>query len=303
MYLLPTLLILIHLISKRISVPVNNLSRAARLIQNGVFKLDIPTAGNDEIGLLTSDFINMGSALQVYGRFSNKEIAEKVIQGDIKPGGFPRHATILFTNIHDFNIKIKYFSNVFKNEASDKIVHWLNNYFTLMIDCVERTGGTADKLIEDSLMAHWGTAFSSGSPRKDAFNCIKAALMMRKAVYYLKKERIDAAYPQIKMGCGISSGVVTAGQFGNERRMEYSVIGEHVNISSRIKALTEQLEVDILVSEDTLQLIGDKFITEEIPFTGIKIIEKPVRIFAVINFSGNVKGPRNLTELRELLRG
>jgi adenylate cyclase len=244
----------------------------------------------------------MGKALQTYGRFTNKEIALKAIQGEIKQGAIPKQATVLFSEIHDFATILKDFKNVYGHEASDKIVYWLNNYFDRMVDCVERTNGLVDKFIGDSVMAHWGTVYTTGSQRKDAFYCIKTALMMRKAIHFLNKERKagDSANPPIRIGCGINSGAVTAGQIGSEKRMEYTVIGGPVNLASRIKTLTNTYNADILISEDTWQLVGDKFITEEMSPAKVKGKESFMRIFAVVNFSGDPKGPRTLDEVREL---
>jgi adenylate cyclase len=172
-----------------------------------------------------------------------------------------------------------------------------------MVDCVEKTNGVVDKFIGDAVMAHWGTAYTAGSPRKDAFNCVKAALMMRKALFFMNKDRKagDPANPLIRIGCGINTGIVTAGQLGSNMRMEYTVIGDPVNLASRIESLTKPLGVDILVSEDTWTLVGDKFITEEMPSVTVKGKEKPVRIFAVVNFMGEPKGPQTMDEVRGLL--
>jgi adenylate cyclase len=245
----------------------------------------------------------MCAALQIFGRFTNKEIAVKAMRGEIKPGGLHKHATVFFSDIRDFTGKSETFTNVFQDGASGRIVQWLNAYFTQMIDCVEKTDGVIDKFIGDAIMAHWGAAYTAGSPRKDAFNCVKAALMMRKALYIMNSERRtgDPGNPPIRIGCGINTGIVTAGQLGSDMRMEYTVIGDPVNLASRIESLTKPLAVDILISEDTWNLIGDLFITEEMPPVTVKGKEKPVRIFAVINFTNNDKMPYTLTEVRGLL--
>jgi len=296
-------IIFIWFFSKTISNPLHSLAVAAREIEGGKFKIDFKTKNRDEIGVLTSSFNKMCTALNIFGRFTNREIAVKAMRGEIKPGGFAKHGTIFFSDIRDFTEKSENFTKYFGAEASDKIVSWLNSYFTQMIDCIEKTNGVVDKFIGDAVMAHWGTAYTSGTPRADAFNCVKAALMMRKALYYMNKERKadDPANPLIRIGCGINSGIVTAGQIGSDMRMEYTVIGDPVNLASRIESLTKPLCVDILISEDTWNLVGDKFITEEMPSVKVKGKAKKVKIFAVVNFAEEPKGPQTLKEVRSLL--
>jgi adenylate cyclase len=296
-------IIFVWFFSKTISIPLRALASAARQIEGGKFNLNLNSKSRDEIGVLTVSFGKMCSALNIFGRFTNKEIAVKAMRGEIKPGGLSKHGTVFFSDIREFTAKSENFTRFFGAEASDKIVSWLNQYFTQMVDCVEKTNGCVDKFIGDAVMAHWGTAYSAGSPRKDAFNCVKAALMMRKALYFMNSERKagDPSNPSIRIGCGINSGIVTAGQLGSDMRMEYTVIGDPVNLASRIEALTKPLGTDILISEDTWKLVGDKFITEEMPSVSVKGKTKPVRIFAVVNFAGDVKGPQSLDEVRTLL--
>jgi adenylate cyclase len=152
-------------------------------------------------------------------------------------------------------------------------------------------------------MAHWGTAYTAGSPAKDAFNGVKAALMMRKALIQLNRNRKpgDLGDPPISIGCGLNTGIVTAGQLGSDLRMEYTVIGDPVNLASRIESLNKPLGTDILISEDTWNLVRHFFITEEMPSVTVKGKEKPVRIFAVINHVSVTSGPKTLNEVRQLL--
>ena len=288
--------------SKTISSPVRDLADAALKIEGGDFGIDLRPRTRDELGLLTSSFGKMSSALNVFGRFTNKEIAVRAMRGEIKPGGVPRHATIFFSDIRGFTEKSENFTRVFGAEAANRIVMWLNRYFTEMVSCVEKTGGVVDKFIGDAVMAHWGTASTAGSPAADAFNCIKSALMMRKALVALNAQRAkdDPGDPVIRIGCGINTGLVIAGQIGSEERMEYTVIGDPVNLASRTEALNKPLGTDILITEDTWTLVGDKFITEEMPSVTVKGKEKPVRMFAVVNLH-NVPGPKTLAEARTLL--
>ena len=296
-------IILMAIISKSLSTPLKSLAAASRQIEEGNFNPQLKYNSPDEIGVLTSDFKKMSCALNNLAMFTNREIAVKAVRGEIKPGGMPKQCTVLFTDIHEFAAKSGNFSRYFGNDGSDKMINWLNHYYKDMIECVEKTNGVVDKLIGDALMAHWGTLLSGGSPRKDAFACIKAALMMRKTLYYMNRERKkgDPANPMIRFGCGINSGIVTAGQLGSEKHMEYTVIGEPVNLAAQIGSFANPLGADILISEDTWNLVGDKFRTEEVPSVTVKGREKPVMVFAVINFLREPKGPQNLEEVRTLL--
>jgi len=289
--------------AKSISVPLKTLAGAARRIEGGFFEVELQSASRDEIGLLTTSFGKMCSALNIFGKFTNKDIAVQAMRGQIKPGGLSKHATIFFSDIRGFTEKSENFVKAFGSEASDRIVFWLNEYLTHMVECVEKTNGIIDKFIGDAVMAHWGTASTAGSPQEDALNCVKAALMMRIALYKLNTNRRNENFgnPPINIGCGINTGVVTAGQIGSDLRMEYTVIGDPVNLASRVEALNKPLGTDILITEDTYNMVKDYVIVEEMPSVTVKGKEKPVRLFAVVNHVGVQSGPKNLAELRKIL--
>jgi adenylate cyclase len=296
-------IMLIWFFAKSISVPLKTLAKAAQTIEGGTFDVGLKPKGRDETGVLTASFNRMCSALGIFGRFTNRDIAVRAMRNEIKPGGLPKHATIFFSDIRGFTEKSENFTKIFGDEASDRIVYWLNEYLTQMIECVEKTNGAVDKFIGDAVMAHWGTAYTSGSPKKDACNCVAAALMMRKAVYIMNQSRKqnDPGNPPIHIGCGINTGIVTAGQIGSDLRMEYTVIGDPVNLASRIESLNKPLGTDILISEDTWLLVKGQFVTEEMPSVTVKGKKRPVRIFTVINFTGINKGPQTLADVRKYL--
>jgi adenylate cyclase len=300
-------ILFIWFFSKTISTPLKKLTLAADRIQGGEFEVELTAKSRDEIGALTTSFGMMSTALGIFGRFTNREIAVRAMRGEIKPGGLPKQATIFFSDIRGFTAISEKFTNAFGDGASDRIVAWLNEYFTRMVEYVEKTGGVVDKFIGDSVMAHWGTAYTSGSPEGDAFNCIKASLGMRKALWEMNRERTggDPANPPIRIGCGINTGIVTAGQIGSEKRMEYTVIGDAVNLASRTEALNKPLGTDILITENTWKLVGKYLVTEEMPPVSVKGKEKPVRMFAVVNLKAKEgetqPKPGTLVELRKLL--
>jgi adenylate cyclase len=289
--------------AKSISVPLKTLAAAARSIEGGVFDVKLQPTSRDEIGVLMSGFGKMCSALGIFGKFTNRDIAVQAMRGEIKPGGLSKHATIFFSDIRGFTEKSENFVKAFGNDASDRIVFWLNEYFTQMVECVEKTNGVIDKFIGDAVMAHWGTATTAGSPQEDALNCVKTALLMRIALYKLNKNRKQENWgnPPIRIGCGINTGIVTAGQIGSDLRMEYTVIGDPVNLASRVEALNKPLGTDILITEDTWNMVKDHIIVEEMPSVTVKGKEKPVRLFAVVNLAAVNTGPRTLAQVRKAL--
>ncbi len=126
---------------------------------------------------------------------------------------------------------------------------------------------------------------------------------MRVALYKLNKNRKqeNIGNPPIKIGCGINTGIVTAGQIGSDLRMEYTVIGDPVNLASRVEALNKPLGTDILITEDTWNMVKEQNIVEEMPPVTVKGKEKPVRLFAVVNLVSVPQGPKTLAEVRKLL--
>ncbi|MDR0476274.1 MAG: HAMP domain-containing protein [Treponema sp.] len=296
-------ILFIWFFSKSISIPLKNLAAAAQSIEGGTFEIKLRHSGSDELGLLSASFKKMSTALSIFGKFTNKEIAVRSMRGEIKPGGFARHATVFFSDIRGFTKKSEEFTREFGDEGSDRVIQWLNDYFNVMVECIEKTEGVVDHFIGDAVLAHWGTAYSAGSPRKDAFNCVKAALMMRMALVKLNFGRKpgERTNPPIQIGCGINTGIVTAGQLGSDLRMEYTVIGDPVNLASRTEELNKPLGTDILITENTWNLVKDYIITEEMPTVNLKGKEKPVRMFAVINLVSLASGPRTLEDVRKIL--
>jgi adenylate cyclase len=291
--------------SKTISSPLKNLSAAAERIRDGQYEVDLTPKGRDEIGLLTESVVEMSRGLaererlkDTFGRFINKEIAEQAMKGELKLGGETKQVSIFFSDIRNFTAMSEKFQ-------PHDVVEFLNQYLTRMVDCVNQTGGVVDKFIGDAIMGVWGAPVSSGSPAKDALNCVETALLMRKSLGEYNKTMGSGQRPVIRIGCGINTGDVVAGQIGSSQRMEYTVIGDAVNLASRTEALNKPLHTDILITENTWTLVKNYIIAEEMPPVTVKGKKKPVRLFAVVNFrakQGTIQpGPVTLTELRQRL--
>ncbi|MDR0645293.1 MAG: HAMP domain-containing protein [Treponema sp.] len=267
-------ILFILLFARRLSKPLKELTRAAGLIEMGFYNIDIPSKRKDEIGVLNASFNTMSRGLLSFEKFTNKTLANLARTGKLVTGGTDRKATIFFSDIRGFTA-------ISEKLKPDEIVEFLNDYLDRMVACVNATGGVVDKFIGDAVMAHWGAVESSGTPHRDALNCVKAALMMRACLRSFNAGRGEDKKPIIKIGCGINSGSLVAGQIGSDERLEYTVIGDTVTFADRTETFNKPFGTEILISESTWKLCGQFLITEEMP----SVIEKgrKIRIFAVVN--------------------
>ena len=293
-------IILIRIFSNSITNPIKDLVKASAQIENGDFELDIKPKTSDEIGLLTESFIEMGKGLSEreklmvsFSKFTNKTIAKKAANGELTLGGETRNATIFFSDIRSFTA-------MSETMRPEEVVEFLNAYMTRMVDCVNKTGGVVDKYIGDAIMAVWGAPESNGSPAEDAMNAVMAALMMRVSLYKFNKERAEKNLPPVRIGCGINSGPVVAGQIGSNERMEYTVIGDAVNLASRTEALNKPFATDILITENTYNLIKDRILVEEMPGVHVKGKTDAIKMYAVINLAGKER-PESIEDVRKII--
>ncbi|MCQ2597711.1 MAG: HAMP domain-containing protein [Treponema sp.] len=286
-------ILLIRHFSKTLTRPILELAGAAQKIEKGDFSLDITPKTQDEIGLLTKNFVAMSNGLGNFMKFTNKTLVEQSMKGSLGLGGERREATIFFSDIRSFTA-------MSEKLTPNEVVEFLNEYMTKMVSCVVKTHGTVDKYIGDAVMAVWGCPDSAGSPAADAWNAVVGALMMRTELYKLNQKREKEGKSKIQIGCGINTGSVVAGQIGSDVRMEYTVIGDAVNLASRTESLNKPFQTDILITENTYKLIGKKLIVEEMPSVHVKGKEDAIRMYAVVNIKG-VKGVTTLAEVRKLM--
>lgn len=269
--------------AKTISSPIQHLGDVVKQIEKGFFNVEIESKTNDEVSVLAKSIGNMSLGLaererlkETFGKFINTEIAERAAKGELKLGGENREVTIFFTDLRSF-------TEVSEKMEPDEIVQFLNEYLEIMVDCVSKTGGTVDKFIGDAIMAVWGAPVKGKSPKDDALNAVTTALMMRHSLAWFNQKRLQNNLAPVKMGCGINSGEVVAGQIGSHQRMEYTVIGDTVNLASRIESINKTLSTDIIISEQTYNLVKEFVKVSEMPSFKIKGKDKPVRLFAVIS--------------------
>jgi adenylate cyclase len=204
----------------------------------------------------------------IFSRYVSPEVADEIWRrrGEIVLAGQERIATVLFSDIRSF-------TKITAGKSSAEVLQWLNDYFTAMAVIVQDEGGFLNKFIGDGLMAVFGVPVNHGE-KEDACRAVRAALRMLQEVEHLNQLYAgDPKRPRLKIGVGIHTGKLTAGNVGSSDRLEYSVIGETVNLASRLESLTKEFKSDIVLSPQTSELVRDRFLTRELGETTVRGFE------------------------------
>jgi adenylate cyclase len=290
--------IFVFFFAREFSGHILRLVEASREIENGRFILDLKPETTDEIGLLTRSFVSMGRGLQEranlkesFGRFVNKELAEMAMSGELKLGGVKKDVTVFFSDIRGF-------TTMSEKLEPEEVVDFLNHYMTDMVKCVQQTHGLVDKFIGDAIMAIWGSLREHGNDAENAVNC---ALLMRKQLLKFNRGRGSVKKPILRIGCGINSGPVIAGQMGSVDKMDFTVIGDTVNLASRVEHLNKEYGTDIMITEFTYNKLGNNFHIEELEAVTVRGKSKPVMLYAVLGRKDDPDHPRTIKDLRKLM--
>lgn len=246
-----------YFFSDSIAWPLKQLVHASQKIRGGDFSVNIKPRTRDELADLGLAFNDMAVGLaerdrvkMVFNKFHNKEIVERLLSGEVKLGGERRKAVIFFSDIRGF-------TTLSESMTPEKVVEMLNEYMTRMVTIIRKHGGIVDKYVGDAIMALWGVPLTGPA---DARNALMACIEMRQELDRLNEVRKSRNEPFLYIGMGLNYGDVTAGNIGSEEKMEYTVIGDAVNIASRIESLTKTQGTDLLVADSIFDLLKNHFI-------------------------------------------
>jgi adenylate cyclase len=211
-------------------------------------------------------------------RYVSKNLVKEVLEN---PGSYYSSlrgvrvpATILFSDLIGF-------TTLSEKADPEALVAQLNEYLTGMTSVVFSNGGTLDKFIGDAIMAVWGNVRSFGMAQ-DARNCARAALAMRRELHQLNQKWREEGRMGLGMGIGINQGEVIVGNIGSHERMDPTVIGDSVNLASRLESLTRIFGVDILVGASAAELARDEVHLRSVARVQVKGKSKPVDVFTFI---------------------
>ncbi len=194
---------------------------------------------------------------------------QEMLAGTRKP------VTVLFSDVRGFTTL---------SEKSDEkeLVSKLNEYLTEMVDCVFRYDGSLDKFIGDAVMAVWGNTTYNFGPKEDAIRAVRAARAMISDLRALNAKWVKEGRTAWQIGIGLNHGEVIVGDIGSTQRKEFAIIGDAVNLASRLESLTKEYHVDILLGESVAELVRDQFHLRTIDLVQVKGKTKAVETFSVL---------------------
>lgn len=229
------------------------------------------SAGDERIGsmLVMEDITAEKRVRSTMARYMSKEVADQLLQGgeDVL-GGRDQTVSILFSDVRGF-------TTIAEAIGARETVAMLNEYFTEMVDVIFENGGILDKYIGDAIMALFGAPFAGPS---DADNALATATQMLTRLAELNARRAEEAKPPLEVGLGISTGDVIVGNIGSSKRMEYTVIGDQVNLASRLEGANKFYGTQILLSEFTRERLTRPCLTREIDLIRVKGKDDPVSV-------------------------
>ncbi|MBE9003756.1 GAF domain-containing protein [Fortiea sp. LEGE XX443] len=256
-------------------IPASQVEQLERSINLTVNPLTNPEGGVRG-GLVVLEDISQEKRLKTtMYRYLTPHVAEQVLAvgEDALMVGERKDVTILFSDIRGY-------TTLTENLGAAAVVSLLNQYFETMVEAVFNHEGTLDKFIGDALMAVFGAPLPL--TENHAWQAIQSALEMRQRLEEFNQRRIIEEQPQIRIGIGISSGEVVSGNIGSQKRMDYTVIGDSVNLSARLETVTKEYGCDIILSEFTYQLCCDRIWVRQLDKIRVKGKHQAVNIYELI---------------------
>ncbi|HEX6117598.1 MAG TPA: adenylate/guanylate cyclase domain-containing protein [Solirubrobacterales bacterium] len=272
------------MLSKSILRPIGDLQDATHRVAEGDYDVNVPVTTGDELGELAASFNEMAAGLaerekirDAFGTYLDREVAEYILSEGFDEEGMATEVSVLFVDVVDFT------SFAARAEARD-VVACLNELFEIVVPVIARYGGHVDKFEGDGLLAVFG------APERmpdHADRALRAALEMTRRVNGeagIKGDGAGVSHGEIefRIGAGVNTGEVVAGAIGGGGRLNFSVIGDPVNVAARVEAVTRETDDDVLITEASKAALRNDFELIERGRFELKGIDEPVSLFAPV---------------------
>ena len=268
------------LINRSITGPVENMIVAVNQVKEGNYETRVRVVSNDELGLLGDAANEMIQGLReretikdAFGRYVTPQIRDEILAGRIPLNGERREATVLFSDLKGFTAYVE-------SRPPEEVIASMREYFTAMHQAIRNHRGVVLQFAGDEMEAAFGIPLAlEDHPDK----AVQAALEMRRALDRLNRDRRSRGREVFSHGIGIHTGQVLAGNTGSQDQPAYALIGDPVNVASRIQGLTRNLGWDILVSRATVSRLQGVYALEALEPQVVKGHSKPVTIYRVLD--------------------
>jgi class 3 adenylate cyclase len=272
-------------LARRLTGPILTLVQACMRVARGSLDEHVTVNTSDETRVLADSFNDMIIGLrdrafvrEAFGKYMSAQVSEAILSGDLKLGGERRLVTLLMSDIRSF-------TTLSETMRPEDLVAFLNRYFETMVECIVQNEGVVDKYMGDAILAVYGAPILNEQHARCA---ALTALQMREHLRRFNEELLAEGHQPIRIGIGINTGEVIAGNIGSEVRMEYTVIGDTVNATQRIEDLTKEVHTDILISETSLALLDDAFIVGPAHKTVLRGRSQETLIYPLIDLKGGL---------------
>ncbi len=261
--------------------PIRQLREAAQRVKAGDLTTQVETRRADDFGLLIHEFNKMVEGLKekehiatTFGRHVGRQAATAILESESGLHGSSRVISVMFVDVRSF-------TSISSTLSPEQVVEWLNIFFQRMVEIVETNGGMVNKFLGDGLMALFGAAEVGSESNNHAERAVRCAMDMVKSLPSLNHSLPDSQ--KIAIGVGVHTGMAVVGSIGSEHRLEYTAIGDTVNVASRVEGLTKHVGQTILITEATRAMLPDSVrLTEPIQAT-VKGKSEPLGVYGVQN--------------------
>jgi len=225
--------------------------------------------------IMIEDITSEKRMKSMMARYMDPALADQLYQGgETTLEGRNVRATVLFSDIRDF-------TGLAEELGAQGTVALLNEYFTIMVECIQREGGMLDKFVGDAFMAAFGMPMSY---EDDEDRAVRAAIAMLRELSLWNKERASQGKRRVNIGVGLNTDIVVSGNIGSPKRMDYTLIGDGVNVASRLEGACKQYGANILISEYTYRRLHGTYRIREVDRVVVKGRTEPVGIYEVLDF-------------------